>query len=397
MEIVPSRRLASLGSYAFAEVDAAVERLRAQGIEPIDFGVGDPSDPTPPLVREACREAVERHATSGYPGYTGSLRFREAAAAWMERRFGVRLDPAREVNSSIGSKEAIFHLAEVLLDPGDVALCPNPGYPPYARGTLFAEGRPYRYALTGEDGFLPDLERVIPEEVAARAKVLWLCYPNAPTGRVAPLAYLERVIAWAHARGIVVCSDEPYSELYYTDAPPPSALQVTKQGVLVFQSLSKRSAMTGYRVGWVCGDARLVALFKKIKTNVDSGTPDFVQDAAIAALADEDHVAAFRAEYRRRRDVLVEALGEAGLERSAPEGAIYLWQRLPEGVGAVEFARRLLAPEIAVVCTPGTWISDGMPDGTNPGEGYVRFALVPPFEAHVEAARRIAAHAGLGR
>jgi LL-diaminopimelate aminotransferase len=387
MEIVASKRVRSIGGYAFAEVDKEVEKLKALGVEPTDFGVGDPTDPTPALVREACKRAVDEHARSGYPSYVGAQRFREAVAGWMKRRFAVDLDAKTEVASTIGSKEGVFNFAEGFVDPGDVVLCPNPGYPPYYRGTLFAEGEPYPYPMRAEDDFLPDLER-IPKDVVKRAKLLWICYPNSPTGKVAPAAYIERCVAFARKHGIILCSDEAYSEIYFTKDAPRSALEFGKEGVIVFQSLSKRSAMTGYRVGFVAGDRRIVDVFKKVKTNIDSGTPNFVQEAACAALADEAHVAEMRAEYRRRRDALAEGLAAAGLERCVPEGTIYLWQRVPSGMTSVEFAKKLLAPEIAVVCTPGAWISQKA-DGENPGEGYVRFALVPSLEATKTAAEKI--------
>ena len=388
MEIVASKRVRSIGGYAFAEVDKAVEDLRAQGVEPTDFGVGDPTDPTPALVREACKRAVDDHARSGYPSYVGALGFREAVAGWTKRRFGVDLDAKTEVASTIGSKEGVFNFAEGFVDPGDVVLCPNPGYPPYFRGTLFAEGVPYGYPMRAEDDFLPDLEK-LPADVVRRAKLLWICYPNSPTGKVAPPEYLERCVAFARKRGIILCSDEAYSELYFTKDAPHTALEWGKEGVIVFQSLSKRSAMTGYRAGWVSGDRRIIDVFKKVKTNIDSGTPSFVQDAAVAALADEAHVALAREEYRRRRDALAEGLAAAGLERCVPEGTIYLWQRVPAGVTSVEFAKRLLAPEVAIVCTPGAWISQKGADGENPGEGYVRFALVPSLEDTKKAAARL--------
>jgi LL-diaminopimelate aminotransferase len=389
MDIVASRRVRGIGGYAFAEVDREVEKLRERGIEPTDFGVGDPTDPTPEVVRRACQEAVDRHARSGYPSYVGAPAFREAVAAWTARRFGVALDPKTEVCSTIGSKEAVFHFHEGFVDPGDLVLCPNPGYPPYYRGTLFAEGEPFPIPLRAEEDFLPDLEK-IPADIVRRARVLWINYPNSPSGKVAPAAYLERAVAFARRHGIVLCSDEAYSEIYFTAEAPRSALEFGKEGVLVFQSLSKRSAMTGYRVGWVAGDRRIVDVVKKVKTNIDSGTPSFVQDAAIAALADEQHVIAMRDEYRRRRDALCAGLARAGLPDCAPEGTIYVWQRLPEGVASVDFAKRLLAPEIAIVCTPGAWISQAQADGRNPGEGHVRFALVPSLEATRAAAEKLA-------
>ncbi|MGH7295156.1 MAG: aminotransferase class I/II-fold pyridoxal phosphate-dependent enzyme, partial [Polyangiaceae bacterium] len=389
MEIVASRRVRSIGGYAFAEVERQVERLREQGVEPIDFGVGDPTDPTPEAVRRACQRAVDAHARSGYPSYTGSIEFRNAVAAWFSGRFGVALDPRTEVSSTVGSKEGVFHFAEGFIDPGDVVLCPNPGYPPYFRGTLFAEGEPAPYAMRAEDDYLPDLEKV-PRDVVRRAKAVWINYPNSPTGKVAPPEYLERCVRFARKNGLILCSDEAYTEIYFTAEAPRSALEFGKEGVLVFNSLSKRSMMTGYRVGYVAGDPRIVSIFRKVKTNIDSGTPNFCQEAAIAALADETHVAAMRDEYRRRRDALCSGLARAGLERCVPEGTIYVWQRLPRGVTSTDFATRLLAPEAAIVCTPGSWISHAAPDGTNPGDGYARFSLVPSFEATVVAAARLA-------
>lgn len=389
MNIAPSKRVQSIGAYAFAEVDKKVEELKAQGISPIDFGVGDPTAPTPAAVREALKAAADRRATAGYPSYAGSQEFRDACAAWMKRRFGVALDPDTEISATVGSKEAVFNLHEGFVNPGDMVIVPSPGYPPYSRGTLFAEGESWHYPLTAENGFLPDFDAV-PAEVRQRAKILWINYPNSPSGRVADLDFLRKAVAFGQANDILVCSDEAYIDLYYTDEPPPSALNVSTEGVLAVFSLSKRSAMTCYRVGWVAGDSRAVEIFKKVKTNIDSGTPTFIQDAAVAALADESHVDAFREEYRRKRDLLVEGLKAAGLPDCTPEGTIYLWQRVPDGMSSVEFATRLLVPEVAVVTTPGAWLGAEAADGTNPGEGYVRFAFVPSVEDTEKAAERLA-------
>jgi len=389
MDIVPSNRVRSIGAYAFAEVDRQVEKLRADGIEPIDFGVGDPTLPTPEIVREATKVGVETHKSAGYPSYIGSAPFRRAAADWMRRRFGVELDPEREITSTIGSKEGVFHFAEAFVNPGDVVIVPNPGYPPYSRGTLFAEGETFYAPVLPENDFLLDLD-AIPTEVAARAKVLWLNYPNSPTGAVAPREFLERVVEFCRANDIIVAGDEAYSEIYFTDEPPISVLEVEREGVCVFQSLSKRSAMTGYRVGWLAGDERIVDVFKKVKTNIDSGTANFVQEGAVAALSDEDHVAASREEYRRKRDILADGLVASGLPDCRPDATIYLWQRVPDGYTSVEFAGRLLDRDLAVVTTPGAWLSTATEKGGNPGEGFVRFALVPSVEATQEAAGRIA-------
>jgi LL-diaminopimelate aminotransferase len=388
MEIRPSPRIASLTGYAFAEINARVGALREAGIEVVDFGVGDPTVPTPELVREACKRGVDAHAASGYPCYEGSRELRAAAAAWIERRFGVPLDPGSEVTSTIGSKEAVFNFHEALVAPGDVVLCPSPGYPPYVRGTLFAEGRPFHVPVWPRSGFLPDLARV-PEEVARRARLLWVCHPHAPTGRCLTLDELRRIYEWAAARDIAVASDEAYVDFYYDREPPPSMLEVSRDGVIAFYSLSKRSAMTGYRVGFAAGDPRLVRLLRSVKTNLDSGTPWFVEDAAVAALSDEAHVVEMRAFYARNRALLCDGLEAAGLPRCVPEGTIYVWQ-VPDGMPALDFARRLLEPPLAVVVTPGPLIAEALEDGTNPGEGHVRFALVPPEASVRRAAERIA-------
>lgn len=385
----PSKRLAAIGGYAFDEVNRRVEALRAQGIAPIDFGVGDPTVPTPALAREAVKKAVDARATSGYPAYEGDPAFREAIAHWSKRRFGVTLDPKTEICVTIGSKEAVFNVHEGLVDPGELVLCPSPGYPPYKRGTAFAEGTPWFYPLVREQGFLPDLD-AIPPDVAARARAIWVCYPNSPSGAVADEAFYRKLLAWADRYGITVLSDEAYSEIWFGKAAPPSILNVRKEGVLAFFSMSKRSAMTGWRLGWVAGDARLVSLFRKVKTNIDSGACTFLQDGAVAALGDETHVRQFAAEYREKRDILCKALVAAGLPDCTPEATLYVWQKVPKGMTGVEFAQKLLDPKIAVVCTPGEWLSDAVADGTNPGAGHVRFALVPSLADTKTAALRIA-------
>jgi LL-diaminopimelate aminotransferase len=384
-----AQRLTAIGAYAFEEVDKKVEELKARGVRPIDFGVGDPTTPTPAFIRRAAAEGLEARRSSGYPSYVGSLEFRRAVAAWARRRFGVELDPASEISSTIGSKEAVFNFHEGVVDPGDIVLCPSPGYPPYSRGALFAEGRPYQLPLSSGNGFRVDFAS-IPQEVARRAKVLWLNYPNSPSGAVVDEAFYREALAFARPRGIIVASDEAYSEIYF-GAPPLSCLNVAKEGVLVFQSLSKRSAMTGYRIGWVMGDPELVAIFRKTKTNIDSGTPTFLQDAAVAALGEEEHVEGFRREYRAKRDLLCGALVKAGLPDCTPPSTLYVWQRVPKGMSSVQFATFLLDEKLAIVTTPGSWIAEPTADGLNPGEGYVRFALVPSIEDTRLAAERLAA------
>jgi LL-diaminopimelate aminotransferase len=374
-----AERVRTLPAYPFALIDEEVEKLRRAGVQPVDFGVGDPTIATPSLVRERLKAAVDERASSGYPSYVGSREFRAAAAAWMKRRFGVALDPETEVTTTIGSKEGIFHFPLGFVDPGDVVLCPSPGYPPYARGTRFAGGTPFFLPLTRANGYLPDLDAV-PRDVAARARILWLCYPNAPTGAVAPDGFLAEAVAWGRERGILVVNDEAYSDLHFAKRAPGSILEHGTEGVVAFFSMSKRSAMTGWRIGWTAGDAQAIATFRKVKTNIDSGTPTFIQDAAVAALADESHVEAMRRHYREKRDVLAAAFREMGFEDCAPEATIHYWQRLPDGVDALAFARRLLDPAVAVVCTPGPWIAEECFDGTQPGMGHVRFSMVPSLD-----------------
>ena len=386
MAIRISKRLSELTGYAFAEIDAKVAELKGRGIDVIDFGVGDPTEPTPEVVRAAIRRAVDARATSGYPSYIGAREYRAAIASWTKRRFGVDLDPDTEICASIGSKEAVFHFPEAFLDPGDVVLVPNPGYPPYTRGARFAEAGVHYLDLRAERGFLPELES-IPREILSRARLLWINYPNNPTGAVAPRSFFEHAVAFGKKHGIIIASDEAYTENYY-GVPPPSILEFAREGVVAFQSLSKRSCMTGYRVGWIAGDREIVAAFRKLKTNIDSGTATFIQDAAIAALGDENHVEELRALYRRKRDLIVDAFVAAGLPECRPEATLYIWQRVPKGYTSLSFAERLLDPGIAMVVTPGPWISEPTADG-NPGEGYVRLALVPTIEQCESVAERI--------
>jgi len=386
MKIAVSDRVNAIGSYAFADVDNIVEELKKSGIEPIDFGVGDPTLPTPELIRNACREGIEKRRSSGYPSYIGDPDFRNVVGWWSKKRFGIELDPGTEIMSTIGSKEAIFNFPETFINPGDYTLAPNPGYPAWSRGTHFAEGKTHFLNLLPENNFLPDLSSV-PVEVLKRTKLLWINYPNNPTTAFPTENFYREVLDFGERNGIIIASDESYTENYY-DTPPPSILQYGKEGVVVFQSLSKRSNMTCYRVGWVAGDRRILDGFKKVKPNIDSGTATFIQDAAIAALRDESHVETLREDYRKKRDMLIEALTAAGLPRCEPKGTIYLWQRVPDGYTSVDFAKKLLHKKIAVVTTPGNWISREF-ESVNPGEGYVRFALVPPLDKVELAAEKI--------
>lgn len=387
MEIIVSDRVKAIGSYAFADVDNIVEQLKEQGIEPIDFGVGDPTLPTPEIVRKACREGIERRKSAGYPSYVGDPEFRETVSWWSRRRFNIDLDPVAEIMSTIGSKEAIFNFPETFINPGDYTLALNPGYPAWSRGTHFAEGKTHFLNLLPENNFLPDLKSV-PKNVLKRAKILWINYPNNPTTAFPTEQFYQEVIDFCGEHNIIIASDESYTENYYDEAPA-SILQLKKEGIVVFQSLSKRSNMTCYRVGWIAGDRRIIDAYKKVKPNIDSGTATFVQDAAIAALRDETHVTQLREDYRKKRNILIDALCAAGLPRSEPKGTIYIWQPVPPGYTSVDFSKKLLDKDVAVVTTPGNWLSREV-HGVNPGEGFVRFAIVAELKKVKEAAQRIA-------
>jgi len=386
MDVKPARRVEEIGGYAFADVDRIVESLKKEGIEPIDFGVGDPTLPTPKLIRDACKEGIEKRKSSGYPSYIGEMEYRETIAWWSKKRFGIELDPETEIMSTIGSKEAIFNFPEAFINPGEYVLTPNPGYPPWSRGTHFAEGKTYYLNLLPENNFFPDFDS-IPDEVLKKSKILWINYPNNPTTAFPTEEFYREVLEFGEKHNLIIASDESYTENYY-DTPPISILQLKKEGVVVFQSLSKRSNMTCYRVGWVAGDKRILDVYKKVKPNIDSGTATFIQDAAIAALKDETHVEELRIDYRKKRDIIIEALTSIGLEECRPQGTIYIWQKVPEGFSSLDFAKKLLDREVAIVTTPGSWLSVEA-HGINPGEGYVRFALVPSIEKVEEAAERL--------
>ena len=386
MKIQISEKLRSLSNYAFADVDNEVAKLKAAGIIPIDFGVGDPKEPTPEIVRNAVKKAVDARKSSGYPSYNGSGEYRQEVARWYKKRFGVSLDYNKEISSTIGAKEAVFNFPQAFLNEGDYVISPNPGYPPYEKGTIFAGGRTYFVPLEKENNFLMDL-RKIPKEVIKKSKILWINYPNNPTGAVATEKFFREAIDFGQDNNIIIASDECYSEIYF-GKKPHSILEYSREGVVVFQSLSKRSAMTGYRIGWVAGDENIISAFKKLKPNIDSGTPTFIQDAAIAALRDEKHVEKMRNDYKKKRDIMVNALTDAGLDDCTPDATLYIWQKTPDKLNSVDFAKKLLQKEIALVVTPGAWISTKF-NGINPGKDYVRFALVPTLSETKNAAEKI--------
>ncbi|HAQ02536.1 hypothetical protein A2467_02770 [Candidatus Nomurabacteria bacterium RIFOXYC2_FULL_36_8] len=388
MEITGSDKLNKIGGYAFDEVNKIVAKLKEEGVTPIDFGVGDPSAPTPEFVRNAVKEALGTYSKAGYPSYVGQKEYRQAVSKWMEKRFGIEINSETEICSTIGSKEAVFHFPQAFINDGDIVILPNPGYPPMKTGTIFAGGIPYFVSLKEENNFLLDYKS-IPENIAEKAKIIWINYPNSPTGVCANREYYEGLINWAHKHDIIIAADEGcYIDIYFEEKPI-SILEVAREGVITFYSLSKRNNMTGYRVGWVAGDERIVEKFKKLKTNIDSGTADFIQAGAISALEDETHAKEMRNEYKEKREVMLEAFKQVGWTDCKSEATFYLWLKTPKGLKSVEFAKQLLSKEVAVVVTPGAWISDVDKDGFNPGENYVRFALVPPLLKVKEAVERI--------
>ncbi|MFH1223704.1 MAG: aminotransferase class I/II-fold pyridoxal phosphate-dependent enzyme [Pseudomonadota bacterium] len=386
--IKPNDIISSLPTFAFDEVDNMFQELKKKGITPIDFGIGDPKDATPEFIRKAAKESMDKNATRGYPIYNGTIEYRTAVSAWNKKRFGVTLDAEKELCAAIGAKEVIFNLPNSFVEPGDYILIPNPGYPPYLKGALFSRGIPYFLELKKENNFLPDLNS-IPQNVLNKTKILWLNYPNNPTSAVAPLSFLKEAVEFGRKNNIIVINDECYSELYYDDKDRThSILEITKQGVLSVNSLSKRSCMTGWRIGWIAGDEKLIDAVKKLKANIDSGIPYFIQDAAITALSDEKHVEEQRQRLKEKRDIMVSAFTKAGLNNCSPAATFYIWQELPKNVLSMDVCKKLLSPENGIVITPGAILAETM-NGVNIGQNYIRLALVPSAADCAKAAEKI--------
>ena len=378
-----AKRVQELSPYLFAEISRKIAEKRSQGVDVISFGIGDPDLPTPEHIIDSLREASLDPASHRYPETGGLPELRQAIARWYQRRFDVSLDPQREVLPLVGSKEGIGHIALCFIDPGDIALVPDPGYPVYAVGTMFAGGEAYYLPLREENGFLPDLESV-PADVLGKARALWLNYPNNPTGAVADLDFFERAAAFARKHGLAVLHDGPYSEVAFDGYRPPSFLQAdgARDVGIEFHSLSKSYNMTGWRIGMVVGNAEIIDALKRVKSNLDSGIPQAIQRMAITALeGPQDCIEEHNRVYQRRRDRLVSALRELGLRVSPPKASLYVWARIPDGTTSTEYATRLL-DEAGVVVTPGV--------GYGPsGEGYVRLSLTLPDERLEEGVRRL--------
>ena len=358
--------LAEMATYPFVRLEEARRRLVDDGVDVLDFGKGDPNEPTDPAIRQALIDALPERAP--YPLAQGLPELRDAAARWVGRRFGVTLDPETEVIPTYGAKEAIFSLAQVLAAAGRTVAFGEPAYPVYQRGALFAGAKVQTLPLLRENDFLPDVDAI-----ADDAAIVWVNYPHNPTGAIAPLDFYERLAEAAARRGFVIASDEAYSELWF-DRPPPSALQAARERTVVFQTLSKRSSMTGYRSGFVAGPAELIAALKEYRPTVGTAPQEFVQRASVVAWSDERHVEETRARYRAKRDVLIPAIEARGWEVVASEATMYLWVTGPDPDALLERG---------ILVSPGEFFGPS-------GAGYVRFALVPTLDECERAAAILA-------
>ena len=378
-----AKRLDAVPPYLFAELERKLAEKRREGVDVISLGIGDPDLPTPQPVVDALIAGARDAATHQYPTNHGSEELRDAAAGFYRDRFGVELDPASEVVPALGGKEAVGHIALALLDPGDVSLSPDPGYPPYTSGPLFAGAELHYLPLEEANGFLPDLDS-IPPEIAARANVLFLNYPNNPTGAVAEPSYFERAVEFARARELVIVHDNAYSEICFDGYRAPSFLETPgakEVGVEIF-SISKGWNMTGWRSGLVAGNAEVVEHYRQLKTNLDSGMFEAVQRATIAALTESrDFPREMSEVYRRRRDLVAEGLAAIGLEVTAPRATPYFWVRVPDGHTSESFTE-LVLEQAGVLVSPG-------PAYGPSGEGFFRISLTVPDDRLAEAVRRI--------
>ena len=383
-----ARRIERIPPYLFVGISRLIEEQRARGVDVISFGIGDPDLPTPEHIIERLQAAATDPANHRYPESDGLPELRQAIARWYARRHGVQLDPDAEVAPLIGSKEGIGHLPLCLIDPGDVALVTDPGYPVYEVGTLFAGGEVARLPLRAEDGWLPRLDEV-PAETAREARVLWLNYPNNPTGAVADLGFFERAVRWARDHDVVIAHDLAYADVTFDGYVAPSLLEVdgAREVAIEFNSLSKTFNMTGWRVGMAVGNRDLVEALTRVKSNLDSGIPQAIQQMAIAALdGPRDAIERHNDIYRGRRDRVVAVLRELGLRVEPPLASLYVWARLPEGErSSAEYAQRLVEAT-GVVVTPGAAYGAA-------GEGYIRVSLTIADERLDEGLGRLAAFA----
>jgi LL-diaminopimelate aminotransferase len=383
VSIEPADRVKDLPPYLFATIDKMKQDALKKGIDLIDLSIGDPDIPTPKHIVRRMRKAVENPAHHRYPSYVGMLSFRQAVADWYKIRFNVKLDPNTEVLSLIGSKEGIGHMPLAFINPGDVVLVPSPGYPVYPVATLFAGGTSHIMPLIEKNNYLPDL-KAIPQSVLKKSKLMFINYPNNPTSACAGRSFYKEVIDFAAKHNIIVCHDAAYSEIYYDGKKPLSFLQIpgAKEVGIEFHSLSKTYNMTGWRIGFAVGNAAAIAGLGKIKSNLDSGIFQAVQEAGIEALNTDDAVLKkIRDTFQQRRDVLYSGLKKIGMKVQKPQATFYLWARVPKGFTSSEFVAHLLN-NAGVLGTPGNGFGA-------PGEGYIRFALTASAKRIKEAVERI--------
>lgn len=379
-----AKRVEGLPPYLFVEISRKIAERRARGEEVISFGIGDPDTPTPAHIIDRLCQAARDPVNHRYPETEGLPELRQAIAQWYQNRFGVSLDADSEVLPLIGAKEGIAHIALCFVDPGDIALVPDPGYPPYAMGTILAGGTPYYLPLDENNGFLPKLD-TIPTDVLSQANLLWINYPNNPTGAVAELDFYERVVKFARQHDLTVCHDGAYSEIAYDNYQPVSFLQAAgaQEIGVEFHSLSKDYNMTGWRIGMMVGNAQVVDALKRVKSNLDSGIPQAIQYAAIEALtAAQDSIREQNAKYQRRRDLVVEALNHIGIKARPPQAGLYIWARVPSGYTSLSLVSDLLE-QVGIVVTPGTGYG-------KQGEGFIRLSLTIDDASLVKGLSRLA-------
>lgn len=380
-----SERVKNLPPYLFAAIDGMKRKAISKGVDLIDLSIGDPDIPTPKHIVDAMKRAVENPVHHRYPSYEGMLSYREAVAGWYGRRFNVSLDSQTEVLSLIGSKEGIGHIPLAFVNPGDVVLVPSPGYPVYPVGTSFAGGESYIMPLTEKNDFIPDL-KAIPDDKLRKAKLMFINYPNNPTSSIATAGFYEEVISLAKKHKIIICHDAAYSEVYYDNEKPLSFLEIegAKDVGIEFHSLSKTYNMTGWRIGFAVGNRDVLAGLGKIKTNLDSGVFQAIQEASITALnTDDSTLSGIRNIYQERRDVLYNGLRSLGFQVVKPRATFYLWAKVPSGFDSQRFVAHLLE-KTGILTTPGNGFG-------SPGEGYVRFALTVSVDRIKEAVERIKA------
>ena len=378
-----AQRIQSLPPYLFARIDEMIANAKAKGVDVISLGIGDPDLPTPDHIIDELVKAARNPENHRYPSYVGMLEFRQAVAEWYKRRSNIILDPKKEVVTLIGSKEGIAHIALCYLNPGDVALIPDPGYPVYGVGTILAGGVPYTMPLKEENDFLPDLD-AIPEDVAQKAKLMFLNYPNNPTGAIADESFYLKAIAFAKKYDIIICHDGPYSEIAFKGFKPLSFLEIpgAMDVGIEFHSMSKTYNMTGWRIGWAAGNARVIEALGRIKSNIDSGVFQAIQVASIEGLlGNQDIIQENCKIYQERQDIVIEDLTALGWSVERPKATIYVWPKVPKGFTSTSFCE-LVLDKTGVVLTPGNGYGEY-------GEGYFRISLTINTERLREALRRI--------